>query len=177
MTLKELIEQKKSIENEIEENDGELTPELEKYFDDAETALEEKFENTVYAIKHFEDAVSYYKERAEEATSYRKKAENKIASIKSFLYDTIKHKLEMSEYSTPMCRIVPTLSVRKSVDIDKVGPKEKKYVAELTYEQLIALGISESECNVKCLVSSLPEGHEAIVSNITPTIKLLKAKL
>jgi len=84
-TLNELMSQYIMLENEIIDNGGELTEEMENKLADAESNFETKLDNYERFIRHLKGQINYLKEQEKHYSSRRRAMENSINNLKGRL--------------------------------------------------------------------------------------------
>lgn len=139
-------------------------------------------------IAVFKKKVDEYKNAIEKLEEYKEKKE-------LYLNNLIKEN-GCGELIGEEKRIVPDLSVRRSVDMDKVergylnhtvvmSDKLNQHIMHLLGEEDLRTNSNEytsewetisRDCKHTCNVTSLPEDHPAIVKSIRQTVKILRNK-
>lgn len=89
MTLYELEQKQIRINELLEENGGELTPELEAELQIQDFEINEKFESYCKAIKSYEAAISGFKTEIERLKARKETAEKAITHMKDAMLNAI----------------------------------------------------------------------------------------
>lgn len=185
-SLGELLAVRKTLEDKLEEQEGVITEELEKVWDDNNTAIEKKIDSYVHVIRHLESIAQMMKEREEQIATVRQRATNEVRRIKQRLnFLSGGERLYGEEY-----KVSPITSQKRQVDIDKVEPEYVRltlqtnllhwnYIREMIQRMGMEMpGINEKvidgvkEIKRDVLVSELPKDHPAITSTPTHSIRI-----
>lgn len=186
-TLAKILDYRRQLISILEEVEGDVTEALSIEWENNNSALESKIDGYGYVIGYYEQQIEFLKNRKKEIDDIKKVAEEKIKTLKNRLnYFAQGNVLKGKEF-----KFTPYNSVTSSVDESKVEGKYFLYkLPEISSEQwdyihdLIAGDIIEdetfkvgllrklcTEITSRVLVSDLPEGHPAIVKNVTPSVK------
>ncbi len=122
-----------ALENEILDNGGELTPELELSLEITEKNLLEKVDKYVYLIDRLESGVEFFKAKQDEAAKLKKSYESTIDNLKERLKFAMKtlntNELRGLEYSYKLAKS------KSKVKIENIETIPMEYVREkITYE-------------------------------------------
>jgi hypothetical protein len=179
-----LIQERFLLEDRINGNDGLLTEELDKLWDDNETELTAKVDAYAFTLAHLESIKEYLRKRKTKANQIIQSIDNNLEQIKARLYyyaGIIGGPLRGNEYS-----FHPYISIRRNVNLELVESDYKKVQVEMSYidyERLKKIltqdrKISEETISITklgevCNVSDLPEGHPGIIESRTPSVRVL----
>lgn len=89
MNIWQIQQELLDIFNELEENDGELTPELEDKLNITQSEFKNKIENYLYVIKQTESDINACDAEAKRLTALKKSKQNTIDRIKSVMAKAI----------------------------------------------------------------------------------------
>lgn len=173
-TLTALIEQKQHLETQLEDAFT-YTEELEQAWQNTELDIARKVDAYGYVIDDLKNKLDFLADKKRKITDIRQRLENEIERIKYRLNQHCNgEKLIGNEY-----KIHPFNASNSSVDMDLVEDEHKKYIVTMNYEQFTkfnAMCIDENlpsfTYTVKCNVTDLPQGHRAIITKITPSVRI-----
>lgn len=129
MTLYELEQKQIRINEMLEENGGELTPELEAELQIQDFEINEKFESYCKAIKSYEAAILGFKSEIERLKSRKETAERAIAHMKEAMLNA----MDLFKLTKIQAGIF-TISTRKSQSLDVLDESlvPDKFKSEVT---------------------------------------------
>ena len=179
MNLYEIVKEKKHLEEQLEDCDT-YTEELERIWRDNEIELKAKIDSYGYVLDDISNRKEYLKSKIskmKDIINSLEKAEEKLKSNLHAYSDGIK--LEGKEY-----KFSPYFSERREVDMNLVEPKEKKYIVTMDYnwftqfEAIANIDYNEAEYTytTKCNVTDLPKEHPAIITKVTPSVRIIKPR-
>ena len=91
MTLFELSQEQREIEALLEENGGELTPEIEERLAETEDKFPKKVDGYGVMLRKFQAAEKVCDEEIKRVQGLKKVAQNSVKSLRSHLLDTMLH--------------------------------------------------------------------------------------
>jgi len=179
-SLGQIVQQEHEILSEIANNLGEISDSQEVALIKLHTDIMQKTEAYVNVLKNkrIETEIELLKSKKDELDSMVKQLESTKYHIRYQLHQLANE--NGGTFDTEFFTIAPDFNIKRSVDMSKVEDKDKIFIFEIPGEDLFAneafAGLERYLKSEKCLVTSLPEEHPAIQSQITPTIKITKRK-
>lgn len=176
MTLFALTEQMARIEAELEENGGELTPELEAVWAETGESLSHKIDNYNSLMQKLKAYSENIKAEVDRLTALKKTADNSLKRLKAHILDVMVCN-GMKSIEGSFCKITLSTSTATEVDEETVLAPYKKAIEELEAKMpgYITLEPKISKTGIKEASANLPEGTSlpgvAIVSNKSIRIK------
>jgi hypothetical protein len=118
-----------ALENEILDNGGELTPELELSLEITEKNLIEKVDKYVYLIDRLEMGAEFFKAKQEEAAKLKKSYESTIDNLKERLKFAMKtlntNELRGLEYCYKLAKSKPKVKIENPESLPMEFVREK----------------------------------------------------
>ncbi|AXH74557.1 MAG: Mu Gam-like end protection [crAssphage sp. isolate ctbg_1] len=147
-----------AIFNELEDNGGELTPELEEELTITEANYKEKLENYACVIRDYESYVITLKAEIERLNSRKKNIENRVARLKQNMLEAI---LKFGPVETPKFKIGTRKS--KSVEINSERTNWLKqgligFADELYHNGVVGFG---EECDLEGMLAVVNRNIQA----------------
>jgi hypothetical protein len=127
MTLYSISAELINLLNVIEENGGEITPELEQALSISQSQLEEKAVDYGKAILNFENMAAAAKAEKDRLSTLQKFYENTAKRLKKSITDAMQH-FDMKKVETPTMRLSMSHSTATEIDDLEAVPKEFKNV-------------------------------------------------
>ena len=154
VTLYDITNNFNTIFNEIEELDGELTPELEAQLAITEDNYKQKLENYACVVRDYESDVIAIKAEIERLNNRKKIIENRAERLKQRMFEAVQ---QFGKVETPKFKIGTRKSTVTNINIDRID-KLKRGIFDFAHEihdnGVIAFG---EECDI--------EGILAVVNN------------
>jgi len=88
-TLIDIITEMRSVLWAIDDNDGELTPEIEAALDAAESSLSDKAQNICWFVDDLSARAATIKKRADALGRHAKSLDNRAANLKRYLFGAL----------------------------------------------------------------------------------------
>jgi len=159
MTLYYLSEQMAAIEAALEENGGELTPELEAQWEETRESLVAKVDNYNALIQKLKNYSENIKAESDRLAKLKKTADNSLKRIKDHIKGTMEC-FNLKRIDGDYCKF--TLSKSTSTEVDEetlLAPYRPAIEAlEAKLPPYITLEVKISKAAIKEAVKGLPEG-------------------
>lgn len=158
-TLYALTEQMTAIEAMLEDNGGELTPELESMWDETRESLVQKVDNYNALVQKLDAYATNIKAEVKRLQALQKTADNSLKRIK----DHIKAVMEANGISTlegKLCKMSLTHTTATETD-DELILKPYEDAVEALRKQLpvyVNVDLSVSKAAIKEAANALPDG-------------------
>lgn len=158
-TLYALTEQMTAIEAMLEDNGGELTPELESMWDETRESLVQKVDNYNALVQKLDAYATNIKAEVKRLQALQKTADNSLKRIKDHIKDVMEAN-GISSLEGRFCKMTLTRSTATEVDEDEALAPYVEAIGEFaaTLPDYIKVEASVSKTAVKEAVKDLPEG-------------------
>ena len=139
-SLNDILEDYQSLENELINNNGELSEELEKKLNLHEKELGEKLDGYEHFVRYLKSKIEYLKNMENHFSTRRKVLENSIKRCKSSMTNSLlmtgKNKLQTHDFNFSLGK-----SQRWVVDVDLLNDNQKL--------ELVETGLAENVFQIK----------------------------
>jgi hypothetical protein len=170
-----IIHERMLLEEDTEQAGGELTDELERIWEDNQTELADKVDAYAFTLDQLEAVKSTLRDRKRKADDIICRTDSAITRIKKRLNHycmIISGPLRGHEYT-----FHPFDSVKREVIVGRVEDQYKKVRVEMPLNEwrkikpYISAGVSFNTEYPPIKISDLPEGHPAVRSETTPSVR------
>lgn len=159
MTLFALSEQMVAIEAALEENGGELTPELEAVWTETSESLSHKIDNYNALVQKLKAASATLKAEQDRLAALKKTTDNSLKRLKDHIKDAMVL-FGMKRLDGNLCRVTLSTTTSTEVDEEVVLAPYAKLIAEAQAKlpPYITLEAKISKTGIKEASEGLPEG-------------------
>ena len=159
MTLFALSEQMVAIEAALEENGGELTPELEAVWTETSESLSHKIDNYNALVQKLKAASATLKAEQDRLDALKKTTDNSLKRLKDHIKDAMVL-FGMKRLDGNLCRVTLSTTTSTEVDEEVVLAPYAKLIAEAQAKlpPYITLEAKISKTGIKEASEGLPEG-------------------
>lgn len=177
-TLIQLRNQQAQIINEVRNNEGIFSEELNESHEATQQLILQKVDAYAYVLKEDLPAEkAYWKDRKNQAQEMLKRISANKERMQQLLHSVSSEiNLVGTDYT-----ITPTMSTTRTIDLEKVSKDIGTIQVTIPYSYLeqLANDLPEGQLTVgarKVLLSDLPKEHPAIIEELRPTISITKTK-
>lgn len=168
--LQKLIDQTKDIEMQLEESGGELTPELERTFNDISGELFSKIDAYGYLIRKMKSNIESMKTLISDMQKSVRAKENNLQHLKDYVVRIMKE-YDYPELNGDTCKLRLTSSTAMDVNEEVLLEPYKNKVSSIMKDTLpswVKVEMNVSKTELKKLLeegTSLPDGVEVKTNN------------
>lgn len=177
MKLLHLRNKEQEIIHNIVNHGGEIDDKIEQSLEVTKTEIAKSIDSYAYVLKHkLKEEEQYWRDRKAEASTMLKRIDDNVSYLKQQLHSISSEGDLIGKQYT----IKPDTNTSKPINKDLVEEDIGEYTVQMTAKAFLSHFKDKPDDYIKVtrkvLLEDLPDGHKAIETVITPTIKIVKTK-